>query len=126
MKYSEELHERLVDFQNSVSPFPWSIVISQNPSGHYFSRVVDANMVTVIGTHVTGYLEQELPDINIESLIEYLSSVSCLLEEIKRLREDNNRVRELESRLEQHEYAADWLERWYPEIYEEWLEEYRK
>lgn len=49
----------------------------------------------------------------------------CTISHNKRLREDNLRVRELESSLRKHEIAGYFLERYYPEIYGEWLEEYR-
>lgn len=126
MKYNEELHERLVDLHNHASPFPWIFSSTQYPSGEYYTRVVDANMRTVIDEDCVEYLQDYMLENDFEVLMEYIKSMSVILEEIKRLREDNSRVRELESRLEQHEYATDWLGHTYPEIYEEWLEEYRK
>lgn len=126
MKYNEELHERLVDLHNHASPFPWIFSSTQYPSGEYYTRVVDANMRTVIDEDGVEYLQDYMLENDFEVLMEYIKSMPVILEEIKRLREKNLRTQELESRLEQHEFAADWLEHTYPEIYEEWLEEYSK
>lgn len=126
MKYSEELHERLVELKNHASPFPWRFSSSQVLGGGYVTKVVDADMNTIIDEMGVEYLQDCMSSHDFDTLMEYIESMSSILEEINRLREDNLRIQELESRLEQHEYAADWLERWYPEVYEEWLEEYRK
>lgn len=37
-----------------------------------------------------------------------------------------HRALEAEAKLLQFEYATGWLEATYPDIYEEWLEEYNK
>lgn len=126
MKYSEELHERLVDLQNNASPFPWIFSSTQCVGGGYVTQVVDADMNTIIDEIGVEYLQNCMSSHDFDILMEYIESMATILEEIKRLRRKNLRTQELESKLEQHEFAADWLEHAYPEIYEEWLEEYRK
>lgn len=111
----------LKELEKQASSEPWICKTIQYSNEEIYYELVNGRGKVLLDVLETS----NIPEKDLFLIAETRNALDNILDEITRLREDNIRLRELESSLRKHETAGYFLERYYPDIYGEWLEEYR-